>query len=140
MLDLRIHNQSDIPIDSRQLRRLIEATFAQQNARLPAVSVSFVDAETIRQLNRQHRGIDQPTDVLSYPYDDSFPTGAGGELVLCPEIARRQVSRTHRLEDELAILVVHGTLHLLGYEDATEHGQQVMQQHTTEILQGVASG
>ena len=93
------------------------------------VSVSFMSADEIQALNRDYRGKDAPTDVLSFPVNDALAIGPGrplGDIVICMDVARQQAEEYgHSLERELAFLVVHGVLHLLGYnhetlEDETE--------------------
>lgn len=78
------------------------------------IQVVFVEAKQIRQLNHRYRGRNKPTDILSFA-----GTGDGdlGELVLCGEILEKQ-SREHNLsfQEELGYMLIHGILHLLGYE------------------------
>jgi probable rRNA maturation factor len=76
-----------------------------------------VDAERIRQLNREHRGRDEPTDVLSFPVDESEPVIEPrelGDVVICPEHT-----------EDLTEAVVHGVLHLCGYDHETDTGQML---------------
>ena len=89
------------------------------------ISVRFVDNETIRELNRQHRNIDSDTDVLSFPlgengvYDVNPVTGAFllGDIVISVEKAVAQAEEYgHSLDRELAFLTVHSMFHLLGYD------------------------
>jgi probable rRNA maturation factor len=82
------------------------------------------DART-HELNRQWRGIDRPTDVLSFPIDDELPAGARllGEIVVSLDRARAQASaQQHDEVRELEELVLHGTLHLLGHDHVTDGG------------------
>lgn len=100
----------------------------------------------IHRLNLLYRGKDSPTDVLSFPLlcpsATPFPHEGGalplGDVVISVETAARQ-AQTHQvsLADELALLAVHGTLHLLGYEDDTEEGAENMRVREREIL-GIA--
>jgi probable rRNA maturation factor len=85
------------------------------------LSLSLIDDEEIRELNRRYRGIDRPTDVLSF----SLFEGQGaehrgallGDVVIGIETAARQAAARHRgLDDEVARLLVHGVLHLLGHD------------------------
>jgi probable rRNA maturation factor len=92
------------------------------------IEVLVTDAEGIRELNAEFRGIDLATDVLS------FPAGEGpeserllGEVAVCLPIAEEQAAeRGISLESEVACLAVHGGLHLLGYDDATDEGRREM--------------
>ncbi len=82
------------------------------------VSVYLTDDETIRALNRDFRGKDKPTDVLSFPYNE--PVGKHrllGEIVISVDTASRQARALgHSLEEEIKRLLVHGFVHLLGYD------------------------
>jgi len=110
------------------------------------ISVLLTDDATIQEMNRSYRGYDKPTDVLSFALTDAVdgaptaPLVPGmaqmlGDVVISVETAGRQAER-HRIELslELALLAVHGTLHLLGYEDETEAGAEKMRVREREIL------
>ena len=80
------------------------------------LAVAFVDEEEIRRLNREHRGRDEPTDVLSFPVDLEPAPGPRelGDVVICPEHT-----------DDLAEAVVHGVLHLCGYDHEADDGEML---------------
>ncbi len=99
----------------------------------PATGLSIVitDDEAIRMLNRQYRAVDAPTDVLSFPADPDVAVGEDadylGDLVLAlPTIQRQAAAEGHTVEDEMLLAVVHGTLHLLGYDHDTASNQRAM--------------
>jgi len=108
------------------------------------ISVSFVNDEAIHALNKEHRGIDRPTDVLSFPlgengkYDLDPDSGAYllGDIVISIETAYRQAEiYGHTLEREIGFLTVHSMLHLLGYDH--EQGklqERLMREKEEEIL------
>mmetsp|Transcript_39830 Transcript_39830/g.105215 ORF Transcript_39830/g.105215 Transcript_39830/m.105215 type:complete len:141 (-) Transcript_39830:408-830(-) len=78
------------------------------------LSLTLCDDEYIQGLNSQWRNIDKPTDVLSFPMDDEQLLG---DLVISIDTAKRQATeRSYDLRDELRVLMVHGVLHLLGYD------------------------
>jgi probable rRNA maturation factor len=80
------------------------------------VSVTFVGRDAMRRLNREHKGHDQPTDVLTFALTDASGQ-AVGDIYICPWVARREArSRAIPLRQELIRLIVHGTLHALGRE------------------------
>jgi probable rRNA maturation factor len=91
------------------------------------LAVALVDEKRIRVLNRDHRGIDRPTDVLSFPVDeDELSSGPCelGDVVICPE-------HTHDLTEA----VVHGVLHLCGYDHEVDDGEMLaLQDRVMEIL------
>jgi probable rRNA maturation factor len=110
------------------------------------LSVLFCDDLVIQSLNRDYRGIDQPTDVLSFSQLEPASDEPGfqmtqdaprplGDVVISLETALRQAAtQRHSLSRELEWLLLHGTLHLLGYDDTTEDGLQDMIARQTELL------
>jgi probable rRNA maturation factor len=113
------------------------------------VSVSFVDNEEIRKLNKYYRGIDKPTDVLSFPlaefeetYDkiekidqESEEVQPIGDIVISLEKALEQsMEYGHSFEREVAYLTAHSMLHLLGYDHETEEERKIMRQKEEEIM------
>ena len=110
------------------------------------VSVLLTDDATVHALNRDYRGYDKPTDVLSFAQNDlhpdapPMPTFPGepmllGDVIISVETAQRQAEKHGlTLEFELALLTVHGILHLIGYEDETEAGAALMRVKECEIL------
>ena len=116
-----------IPTGVRMLvRRCCHAVLVQENFEDSAeISVTFVDDAQIQELNKTHRSIDKPTDVLSFPlgengvYDENPDTGAKmlGDIVISMERAVAQAQLYgHPLQREVAFLTVHSMLHLLGYD------------------------
>lgn len=111
---------------------LARAVLVGEGTRGPAeLALSFVDEATIAALNEEWMGEEGPTDVLSFPIDPDPGEGGGepggapaprllGDVVICPAVARRYaVAHGRRPADELALLVVHGVLHVLGHD----HGE-----------------
>jgi probable rRNA maturation factor len=107
------------------------------------VSVVLADDEYIHQLNRQYRGKDCPTDVLSFALNegeepeilDEPEEILLGDIIISLETATRQAKEYgHSLERELAYLTVHGILHLLGYDHMTEDEKKEMRQEEEHIL------
>ena len=91
------------------------------------LAIELVDAERIRELNREHRGRDEPTDVLSFPVDESAPPAGPrelGDVLICPD-------HTEVLNEA----VVHGVLHLCGYDHETDGGEMLaLQRRVIERL------
>lgn len=108
------------------------------------LSIALVDAEEMAVLNERYRGKSGPTDVLSFPCDDPCPVAgdepiALGDVVLAPEIALSQaVEHGVTAEAELNLLLVHGVLHLLGYDHETDEGSAAMQAREEALLQAYA--
>ena len=115
------------------------------------VSVTFTDNEGIRAINSEFRGIDAPTDVLSFPLTDydavdfpaaDEPTSSLGDIVLSLERADEQARQFgHSFEREVAFLTVHSMLHLLGYDHVnSEEEDAEMRRRQREILESMGLG
>jgi probable rRNA maturation factor len=108
-----------------------------------AVSVTLAGNETVQALNRQWRGKDRPTNVLSFPAPAELPLPAGeprplGDLILAgPVVAREAAEAGVPLTEHLAYLVIHGMLHLLGYDHQREDERRRMEAAEAEILRAL---
>jgi probable rRNA maturation factor len=134
--------QNKIAVETGVLREVVAEALRLQGYRNPPdVSVALVDDSYIRMLNKEYRGVDQPTDVLAFPMDpNEFSHGepALGDIVISVERARDQARQfKHPLRREVAFLAVHGLLHLLGYEDETEAGASAMWSKQKELLEKI---
>jgi probable rRNA maturation factor len=118
----------DVP---QGLRPAVGAALAAAGVEEGHLAVELVDAQRMRELNRAHRGIDRPTDVLAFPVDGSGATAGPrelGDVVICEEFA----------EDPVEV-AVHGTLHLCGYDHETDDGEMLeLQGEVMSSLQGEA--
>ena len=106
-----------------------------------SLSVSFVDKDEIHSLNRQYRGVDSVTDVLSFPQFDSFEylTDWGevslGDVVICREKAQEQAEEFgHSYDRELIYLFVHSVFHLLGYDHETDEDKAEMRAKEEKVM------
>jgi probable rRNA maturation factor len=111
------------------------------------VSLVFTDSETVKQLNRDYRGVDKPTDVLAFYMlpqkgaDDSFalpPDGVTrlGEVIISyPQAVEQAREQGHSPERELALLVIHGILHLLGYDHEETEEESEIREKEKELLE-----
>lgn len=125
------------PVDLERLRSLAAFVVAERHVP-PAMELGVicVDSATMAELNATHMGRDGPTDVLAFPIDAPDEPGAAmlGDVVLCPQIAWRQTEAGESGDDELAMLLVHGILHLLGYDHEEEDERAVMLGLTDRLL------
>jgi probable rRNA maturation factor len=128
-------------VAERRLVALARRVLAGEGVEPPAVlSIIISNDATLRRLNRQFRGIDAATDVLSFALDDAaFPTPNGarviGEVIIShPTAARQARAARQSVDDELAHLLVHGTLHLLGYDHQTERDAVRMRAREEALL------
>ena len=98
--------------------------------------LTFVELAEMAELNHAHMGAEGPTDVLAFPIDglDQAPSGQPamiGDVVICPEYAQRA---PQTLDDELALLVVHGALHLLGHDHGEPEETERMKQREAALI------
>ncbi len=112
------------------------------------VSLSFVDEEKIRQLNKDFRSIDRVTDVLSFPIEDFFnedrenilekPYLMLGDVVICLDVARKQADDLgHSFEREVMYLTCHSILHLLGYDHIEDDDKKIMRAREKEVMKNL---
>jgi probable rRNA maturation factor len=115
---------ADVPED---LRAAVEATLRAAGIGEGHLSLELVDEERIRELNRDHRGLDEPTDVLSFPIDGAGAVAGPrelGDVVICPEHSADVVEAA-----------VHGVLHLCGHDHETDDGEMLaLQRQVMESL------
>jgi len=102
------------------------------------ITIILTDDAQIHELNKQYRGIDAPTDVLSFPSGDTDPDSnrlyLGDVVISYPRAQAHAEARGHPVEAELQLLVVHGILHLSGYDHVEEQGKSRMRAAQEEIL------
>jgi probable rRNA maturation factor len=129
-------------LDRAALRRLAVRVLRAEGVTPPAeVGLVVTDDETLRDLNRRYLGLDEPTDVLSFGLEPAAfvtpPDGVRrlGEVILSYPTAERQAREAgHSVQDEAAHLVVHGLLHLLGYDHADPEDERRMRAREEELL------
>jgi probable rRNA maturation factor len=149
--------QHQFAIDLEQWVALANGALVDEGVRgLCEVSLIFTDEVTIASLNQQFMGHDGPTDVLSFPIEgepdptgrvpDAGGTGPGeppapeiptllGDIVICPSVAARNaVEHECTFDDEIALLVVHGVLHLLGWDHVVDEEAERMEARERELL------
>lgn len=98
------------------------------------VSVSFVDDNEIQELNRDYRGVDSATDVLSFPIDDEFSNILGDVVINTKRVLSQAEEFGHSKERELSYLTVHSILHLVGYDHENEEDKIEMRAKEKEIM------
>jgi len=135
------------------VRKIVQQILKAEGVATPyEVSLVFTDSETVKQLNRDYRGVDEPTDVLAFhmlpqkEVDDSFalpPDGVTrlGEVIISyPQAAEQAREQGHSPERELALLVIHGILHLLGYDHEEPEEESKMRERERELLEKCLPG
>ena len=128
MIDVEIDNRSGEDVDEAGAAALARSVLAAEGIEAGELGIAFVPPEESRALKAEHLGLDEATDVLSFPIDGREPLPEGepralGDLVLCPQV----------VGDEWRWPLVHGLLHLLGYE----HGDR-MEARERELLDRLA--
>ncbi|HTJ34989.1 MAG TPA: rRNA maturation RNase YbeY [Dactylosporangium sp.] len=129
-MSIEIANESGVDVNSDTILAVARHALDEMGVNpLAELSILLVDVEYMAELNHRWMDGDGPTDVLAFPMDEgSVDHGPGegsgepallGDIVLCPEVAAKQAATAgHATVDELALLTVHGILHLLGYDHA----------------------
>ncbi len=145
-MELAIRNQQNT-FDVRHLRSLLQEVMETAFQRLGASSavelvIVLTDDASIRTLNRDFRGNDASTDVLSFPQQDNGPASPAGELpvlgdiVVSLETAQRQAAEYgHSVDREVGYLAVHGLLHLMGFDHESDEGKKRMRSWEKDIMQ-----
>ena len=115
MILVETANRSGVAVDERGAEKVARVVLAAEGVDDGELGITFVDADEMRALKSEHLGIDEATDVLSFPLDgrDEVPEGvprALGDVVLCPQV----------VGEEWRAPLVHGLLHLLGYDHGDE--------------------
>ena len=148
-IDVYIEEKFKSYIEESWMSSIAREVLAAEGIAAPAeLSLVITDAETIKQLNKAYRGEDEPTDVLAFPMFSQSGTEAEftfitppdgvqhlGEVIISyPQAARQAEERRQEITKELALLTVHGVLHLLGYDHEQADEQQQMKAREMEIL------
>jgi len=124
MIEVEVDNRSGRAVDEEAAVELARSALAAEGIEAGELGLQFVDADEMRALKREHLGVDEATDVLSFPIDGRDPLPEGmprqlGDVVICPEV----------VGEEWRWPLVHGLLHLLGHD----HGPQ-MEAREQELL------
>jgi len=140
-------------VDSLWVKRLVRQVLEAEGVAPPyEVSLVFTDSETVRKLNRDYRDVDRATDVLAFymlPHKKSDPqfilppdgiTHLGEVVISYPKAVAQAKEHGHSVEQELALLVIHGILHLLGYDHEEREEERRMRRREKELLEKCCPG
>lgn len=146
-VEILVEEEFQRVVDKRWVKEVVRQVLKAEGVASPyEVSLVLTDSETVRRLNRHYRGMDETTDVLAFYMltqkgVDSFftppPDGIthlGEVIISCPQAAAQAREQGHSLERELTLLIVHGILHLLGYNHEELQGEQTMRERERELL------
>ena len=147
-MEILIKNQQKIiKINQRIIREIVRKVLQYLKVEdKTEVSILFTDDKFIRSLNNKYRGIDKPTDVLSFSLQEGAVKSPEvesdkllGDIIISVETAQRQADNlNHSVEKELNILLIHGLLHLTGYDHEEDKDYKIMQEKESEILKTFA--
>jgi probable rRNA maturation factor len=151
ILDLQLASDSaDIP-KLEDIQLWLNALFLHQQIADKEITVRIVDDAEIQQLNLQYRGKDKPTNVLSFPFEmpelslpvdvqiDESLSNFLGDIVICTQVVKQESTQQNKLlEHHWAHMIIHGTLHLLGYDHIEELEAEEMEGIEIAILQKLA--
>jgi len=122
-------------IDRGKLRAAASAVLEGEGVANAGISLAFVDNTTIHRLNKQFLDHDEPTDVITFPLSRAGAKSLEGELVIGVEIGVEQAAeRGHDVLTELTLYVIHGLLHLCGYDDHSERDRAAMREREQHYL------
>jgi len=121
---IELDNQTSLEVDDIFLERIASSLTQKE------IELIITSNEEIQAINKEHRGIDKATDVLSFPYDD-MPMAPLGSIVISKEFVEQKAQEFgHSIQDELRLLFIHGLLHLLGYDHEVDNGEMRVQEQT----------
>jgi probable rRNA maturation factor len=152
-IGIHIEDEFRASVDRGWVRKIVRQVLKAEAVASPyEVSLVFTDSETVQRLNRHYRDVDEPTDVLAFyqlPHKGSnfsfaLPpdgiTRLGEVIISYPQAVAQAREQGHSSERELALLIIHGVLHLLGYDHEEPEEEQTMRQREKELLERCFSG
>ena len=149
MIEVNYNAISELPNEEKLIKEVVSRVLEEEKV-LPEVDVyiTLTNNEEIHKLNKEYRDVDRPTDVLSFPMyerdeiaglkndtDDEIEKILGDIIVSIEKVREQAEEYGHSFERELAYLVTHGMLHLLGYDHMIEEEKAVMRKREEEILE-----
>ena len=142
-MKIKVKNlQKKVKIKNSIVKKWAEKALVELKKEKAELSVLLVDDAQIKKLNYQYRQENTPTDVLAFRMGEgrfsSFNSGLLGDVVISPERAKAQAKRfSNSLEREICLYLIHGILHLTGYQDETEASKRRMEKKQEEILKQI---
>ena len=140
-------HDAEAGIETERWRRLAELALTAENISEGELTLFFIDEQIMTDLNAEHMGETGPTDVLAFPIDGPTqgtakstidpegPPKILGDIFICPSIARKNADTYKKpFEDEIALLVIHGVLHILGHDHAEDEEKRIMQEREKVLL------
>ena len=134
--------QDKIGVDEKKIKKISRSALEGMGEDEAELSLLLVDDSYIRKLNKKYRGSDYKTDVLAFAMRDGegVPPDSPilGDVVISVETAKREaINRKRKFDEEMNLYIVHGILHLLGYEDETAEKKKTMESKEKELLERI---
>ena len=139
-VDIQLADDSATTPDVQQIRSWVAAVFTILERSPLALTVRVVGEEEMTKLNQRHRGRNQPTNVLSFPIEPlpGMSTDLLGDVVICGPVVDREAAIQHKLPmSHWAHMVVHGMLHLFGYDHESDQEATAMETLEKSVLKGL---
>lgn len=137
-----IDNQTDVEIDLDLIETTIVYALDQQNVDSGNVAVCIVDENSMQAINNEYRGKNKPTNILSFPFetpeglpDDALEIDFLGDLVICPQVLSNEATMQKKsLDAHWKHILIHGILHLLGYDHIEDDEAEIMENLEISLL------
>lgn len=139
-MSIGIFNKTEEKIDKSFVRKVVKRTLKKMEAEKSEVNIIFVGLEEIHEINKTYRNVDRPTDVISFALEDTedvtvYEERVLGDIYICLDKVHEQAKEYGHTEiREMAFLIVHGLLHLLGYDHMIKEEEKIMFGLQEEIL------
>ncbi|MDA7816774.1 rRNA maturation RNase YbeY [Sulfurimonas sp.] len=114
---IELDNRTSLNIDTKIIDTISKSLCDRD------IELIITDNDEIREINKEHRGIDKDTDVLSFPYEDMPMSPLGSIVISSLHVESKAKELSHSITDEFTLLFIHGLLHLLGYDHEIDNGQ-----------------
>lgn len=140
-MEILLTNTTKENVEEKDIENICKLTFKKLDVKNPMVSITIVDNEKIKEINRDYRNKDSETDVISFAFEEAndytYPDMRFlGEIYISIDKAKSQAEEYgHSLKREICFLTVHGLLHLLGYDHIEESDRVIMRKLEEEILE-----
>ena len=140
VMSIGIFNKTEEKIDKSFVRKVVKHTLKKMEAEKSEVNIIFVGLEEIHEINKTYRNVDRPTDIISFALEDTedvtvYEERVLGDIYICLDKVHEQAKEyVHTEIREMAFLIVHGLLHLLGYDHMIKEEEKIMFGLQEEIL------
>lgn len=129
-----INTEAGFKLDKKNIHKIISLIKKEKNLNIESLEINFVNEKTILEINTTYLGHKYTTDVISFNYSDES-NNLDGEIFICFDVAKENAKRFDaKFDDEIKRLVIHGILHLIGYDDVTKSKREKMREEEERLL------